>query len=192
MPRSFALMPNLLDPAIGPSPAVSDETLIARARAGERHAFGQLVERHYDFIFRTACKWAGARSDAEDIAQEVCIKLATAIGSFDGRSAFTSWLYRVTVNAVRDMQRARGRRGRNVDRFAEVSPESALPDQEEATAAGEVWAAVDRLPEKQRMAVILVYAEDKSHAEAAAFMGCKESTVSWHLHEARKSLRGLL
>ena len=192
MPRSFALMPNLVDPAIGPSPAVTDEMLIARARNGERHAFGQLVERHYDFIFRTACKWAGARSDAEDIAQEVCIKLASAITSFDGRAAFTSWLYRVTVNAVRDMQRARGRRGRNVDAFAEVSPDSAPPDQEDATAVNEVWAAVGRLPEKQRMAVMLVYAEDMSHAQAGEIMGCKETTVSWHIHEAKKTLRGLL
>ncbi len=170
----------------------TDGALVARARGGDRAAFGQLVERHYDFIFRTACKWSGKRSDAEDIAQDVCVKLASVLSSFDGRSAFTSWLYRVTLNAVRDMQRAGNRRTRNNDRFSEVHPEDAPPEQEEAATARELWAAVRTLPEKQRDAVLLVYAEDMNHAQAGEIMGCRETTVSWHIHEARKTLRGLL
>jgi len=171
---------------------VADDVLVARAKAGDRTAFGELVERHYDFIFRTACKWSGKRSDAEDIAQDVCVKLASVLGSFDGRSAFSSWLYRVTLNAVRDMQRARSRRGRHIDRFAEVSPEEAPPEQEESATAKELWTAVRALPEKQRDAVLLVYAEDLNHAQAGEIMGCRETTVSWHIHEAKKTLRGLL
>jgi len=167
-------------------------SLVGLAKAGDRAAFGQLVEEHYDFIFRTACKWTGRKSDAEDIAQEVCIKLATAIQSFDGRSAFTSWLYRVTLNAVRDMQRARSRRGRNADRYAEVAPDEYLPEQEDAATSRELWNAVRKLPEQQRDAVLLIYAEGMSHAEAGVIMGCKEATVSWHVHEAKKTLRGLL
>jgi RNA polymerase sigma factor (sigma-70 family) len=170
----------------------SDDVLVAQASAGDRTAFAELVERHYDFIFRTACKWSGKRSDAEDIAQDVCVKLASVLGSFDGRSAFSSWLYRVTLNAVRDMQRARSRRGRHVEHFAEVHPEDAPPEQEEAATARELWAAVRALPEKQRDAVLLVYAEEMNHAQAGEIMGCKETTVSWHIHEAKKTLRGLL
>jgi RNA polymerase sigma-70 factor (ECF subfamily) len=173
-------------------PIITDETLIARAVGGDRLAFGQLVERHYDFIFRTACKWCGKVSDAEDVAQDVCVKLAGILKSFDGRSAFTSWLYRVTLNAVRDMQRARSRRGRNADRYAEVAPDEYLPDQEDSAAAKELWTAVRRLPDQQRDAVLLIYAEGMSHAEAGVIMGCKEATVSWHVHEAKKTLRGLL
>lgn len=170
----------------------TDETLVARAKGGDRTAFARLVERHYDFIFRTACKWSGKRQDAEDIAQDVCIKLASALGSFDGRSAFTSWLYRVTLNVVRDMHRAGNRRGRNIDRFLEVHPEDAPPEQEEAATVRELWAAVRALPEKQRDAVLLVYAEGMNHAQAGEIMGCRETTVSWHIHEAKKTLRGLL
>jgi RNA polymerase sigma factor (sigma-70 family) len=170
----------------------TDETLVAQALGGDRLAFAELVGRHYDFIHRTACKWLGRRQDAEDIAQEVCVKLATAIRSFDGRSAFTSWLYRVTLNAVRDSQRAHTRRDRQHDRFAEVHPENDPGDQEDATAAREIWAAVRELPNQQRDAVLLVYAEELSHAEAGEIMGCKEATVSWHIHEAKKTLRGLL
>ena len=166
--------------------------LIARAKKGDRAAFGMLVEAHYDLIYRTAYKWSGHASDAEDIAQDVCVKLAGVLKGFDGRSAFSSWLYRITLNAVRDMQRARSRRGRQVNALALVSAEDAPAEQEEAVASNELWAAVRELPDQQRDAVLLVYAEELNHAAAAEIMGCKEATVSWHIHEAKKTLRGLL
>jgi RNA polymerase sigma-70 factor (ECF subfamily) len=172
--------------------AANSTALVNRAKAGDRQAFSQLIEDHYDFIFRTACKWTGKKSDAEDIAQEVCIKLATAIRQFDGRSAFTSWLYRVTINMVRDMQRSTSRRGKTVDAFSLVHPEDDPGGQEEAATAHQLWEAVRELPEKQREAIMLVYGEDMNHAEASTIMGCKEATVSWHIHEAKKTLRGLL
>jgi RNA polymerase sigma-70 factor (ECF subfamily) len=171
---------------------VSNNALVERAKAGDRLAFSQLIEAHYDFIFRVACKWSGKSSDAEDIAQEVCIKLATAIRSFDGRAAFTSWLYRVTLNMVRDMQRSTSRRGKTIDAFTLVHPEDDPGGQEESATAHELWLAVRELPDKQREAIMLVYAEDMNHADAATIMGCKEATVSWHVHEAKKTLRGLL
>lgn len=178
-------------PAIETADAVT-RALVARARNGDPEAFGELIEDHYDLIYRTAWKWCGNRVDAEDIAQEVCIKLGGAIAGFDGRSAFSSWVYRITLNAVRDVQRAGKRRGKYTDAYAEVSPEDQPAEQEEATTSRQLWDAVRSLPEKQRDAVLLVYAEDLSHARAAEIMGIREATVSWHVHEARKTLRGLL
>ena len=169
-----------------------DTVLVARAVNGDREAFATLIGRHYDLIYRTACKWSGRRTEAEDIAQDVCVKLVSVLKSFDGRAAFTSWLYRVTMNAVRDMQRSQKRRGRQITELTEVSMTEAPPDQEDAATSRQLWAAVRRLPEKQRDAVLLVYAEDLNHAAAAEIMGCKEATVSWHIHEAKKTLRGLL
>ena len=166
--------------------------LIKRAVNGDAEAFAVIIEGHYDLIYRTAYKWCGSRTDAEDVAQDVCVKLAAALKSFDGRSAFSSWLYRVTLNAVRDMQRARGRHDRKAGALALVSPDDAPPEQEDATAASELWQAVRTLPDQQRDAVLLVYAEEMSHREAGEIMGCKEATVSWHIHEAKKTLRGLL
>lgn len=191
MPRSIALMPQP-DQQLAAPPPTPDTVLVARAAGGDRLAFSALIERHYDFIYRVACKWSGTRSDAEDIAQEVCVKLASVLGSFDGRAAFTSWLYRVTLNAVRDQQRAQGRRGRHVERLSELQPSVAPPEQEEAATAGQLWAAVRALPRQQCDAVLLVYAEQLNHAEAGEIMGCKEATVSWHIHAAKKTLRGLL
>lgn len=166
--------------------------LVVRAQNGDAEAFGELIEDHYDLIHRTAWKWCGNRADAEDIAQDVCVKLGSAISGFDGRSAFSSWVYRITLNAVRDMQRAGKRRGRYADAYAEVTPDEQPAEQEEAATSRQLWTAVRQLPEKQRDAVLLVYAEDLSHAAAADIMGIREATVSWHVHEARKTLRGLL
>lgn len=166
--------------------------LVVRAQNGDAEAFGELIEDHYDLIHRTAWKWCGNRADAEDIAQDVCVKLGGALKSFDHRSAFSSWVYRITLNAVRDMQRAGKRRGKYADAYAEVTPEDQPADQEEVATGRQLWAAVRELPDKQRDAVLLVYAEELSHAAAAEIMGIKEATVSFHVHEARKTLRGLL
>lgn len=168
------------------------EALVVRARNGDAEAFAALIEEYYDRIYRTAWRWCGHRDDAEDIAQEVCVKIGQGIARFDGRSAFSSWVYRITLNAVRDWQRAGARRGRHAHAYAEVSPGEAEAEQEAAATSRQLWDAVRTLPEKQRDAVLLVYAEELSHAEAAAIMGIKEVTVGFHVFEARKTLRGLL
>ena len=168
------------------------EALVVRARNGDAAAFAELIEAQYERIYRTAWRWCGHRDDAEDIAQDVCVKIGQGIARFDGRSAFSSWVYRITLNAVRDWQRAGARRGRHVEAYAEASPTEAAAEQEAAATSSQLWDAVRSLPEKQRDAMLLVYAEDLSHAEAATIMGIKEATVSFHVHEARKTLRGLL
>ncbi|WDR07538.1 RNA polymerase sigma factor [Devosia rhodophyticola] len=166
--------------------------LVRRAQGGDADAFGQILTRHYDLIYRTAYKWCGDQSDAEDVAQEVCAKLGSAIASYDGRAQFSSWLYRIVLNSVRDMQRARSRRNRHVDALAHVSPQQTAPDQEAFVTAGQLWDAVRGLPDNQRDAVLLVYAEELSHAAVAKILECREATVSWYVHEARKKLKGLL
>jgi len=169
-----------------------DAELVARAQRGDRAAFAVLLEAHYERIYRLAYRWCGHREDAEDVAQEVAIKLAGALKGFDGRSAFTSWLYRIVLNAVRDRQRQGQRRMAQARALALVAEDEAPPEQEAGLEDAALWAAVRTLPDKQREAVILVYAEDMSHAEAGTVMGIKEGTVSWYLAEARKTLRTVL
>ena len=169
-----------------------ESALLARARAGDAAAFEALLATHYRYIFRVAYRWLGHESDAEDVTQTVCMRLPDAIRSFDGRAAFTSWLYRVTLNAVRDLQRSQQRRGRLADAVAILAEDCGPPEQEEALHVADIWRAVRALPEKQRDAVMLVHAEGLSQADAARIMGCKEVTVAWHIHKARKTLRGML
>lgn len=157
-----------------------------RACDGDRAAFEMLVTRHYDSMFRFACKWCGNRDNAQDIAQDAAIKLARAIHSYDGRAAFTSWLYRVVINCAIDWQRAQGRHHHAGE--AGMIGAAAPDDHEGSFYAKQVLAKLDSLPEKEKAALLLVCAEGMSHAEAAAALAVKESTVSWYIHEARKKL----
>lgn len=168
----------------------TDESLAARAGQGCRASFAALMERHYDRIYRLAWRWSGSRASAEDITQDVCIKLARALQTYRADAAFKTWLHRVTYTTTLDFIR-------RSQRMVAVEPSEiiTLVDRSVAAAAedavdgAELWSAVRALPNQQRDAVLLVYGEDMNHAEAASMMGCSEKTVSWHLHEAKKRLR---
>jgi RNA polymerase sigma-70 factor (ECF subfamily) len=142
--------------------------LIASAVAGDRESFARLLELQYDFILRAAWKWTRHQADAEDVAQEVCIRLGRSISQFKGKS-----------RREREKGRAWG-------------SETLATTSSEAESSEELWNAVDRLPDKQRDVVILVYSEGLTHAQTADILGLAETTVSWHLHEARKSLKSYL
>ncbi len=161
-------------------------TLITQAQRGDRNAFARLVELHYDLIFRIAYKWCGHRDDAQDIAQDVCIKLARAIAGYAFQSAFKSWLYRMVINTAKDMKRKDKPMDDIMDHEHEIAGGEASPD--EAHYAAQVLRAVSALPDNEKTAILLVAAEGLSHKEAATVMDCKESTVSWYIHEGRKKL----
>ncbi|RYE60399.1 MAG: RNA polymerase sigma factor [Oxalobacteraceae bacterium] len=173
-------------------PSDTTEHLIRRVKAGDAEAYERLISEHYHFIYKTAFRWLGHKSDAEDVTQSVCMRLANSIGQFNGRSKFTSWLYRVTLNSVRDLQRSHKRLSKQVDAVSVVTREEIDADQEDQMRVNDIWRIVRQLPEKQRDAVMLVFGEQLSQAEAAVIMECKEVTVSWHIHNARKSLKDLL
>jgi RNA polymerase sigma-70 factor, ECF subfamily len=168
----------------------ADEGLAVKAAAGCRASFAALLDRHYDRVYRLAWRWTGNNADAEDVAQDVCVKLATAIKSFRGDSAFKTWVYTIAFTTATDRLRARQR----IMPLA-LSDISALTDgaststPETDLIGAELWLAVRALPDQQRDAVLLVYGEDLSHLEAANILGCTEKTVSWHLHEARRRLK---
>ena len=173
--------------------SVSDAELIGRARNGDGAAFGQLVERHYDFVYRVAYRWLGIRQDAEDAAEEVCIRIAKALKSYQGSGAFTIWLYPIALNAARDISRKRSRDSASHEAFGVHSDiEAGADDGGDEERAAALWVAVAKLSEKQRETVLLVYGEGYSHAQAAEALGISETTVSWHVHEAKKRLRALM
>ncbi|MCB1513983.1 MAG: sigma-70 family RNA polymerase sigma factor [Hyphomicrobiaceae bacterium] len=175
----------------GAAATVDEDALAHRAAAGDRVAFATLLAGVYDRIYRMAWRWCGTREAAEDVAQDVVIKLATSIRSYSGEASFATWLWRVTYNTAIDHVR-RGKRISLVGSDAVMalvdSASLDTPEQDEMHRE-ELWNAVRTLPPQQRDAVLLVYGEDMSHAEAATAMNVSEKTVSWHLHEARKALR---
>jgi len=172
--------------------AASDQELVGRAADGDRDAFGELVERHYGFVYRVAYRLCGSRADAEDVAQDVCVRIGKAIRGYRGQGAFTTWLYTLTLNGVRDMVRKTGRESAKANAWAVEAAGCGAVAQEVEDPAEALWEAVRLLPAKQRDAVMLVYGEGLGHEAAADVMGCSHNTVSWHIHEAKKRLRVLM
>jgi RNA polymerase sigma-70 factor, ECF subfamily len=165
-----------------------EHRLIRAAQGGDAHAFEALVNMHYETMYKMAFKWCGNATEAEDITQEACIKLARGLGAFKFESAFTSWLYRLVINTAKDWYKKPGRQASSDG----LETASIATHTEEQIYASEVLAHVVRLPEGEKEALILVFWEGLSHKEAGKILGCKESTVSWRIHEARKKLGALL
>ena len=167
-----------------------EKKLIKAAQGGDGRAFNALLQEYYDVMYRIAFKWCGNRENAEDVTQNACIKLARNIGTFRFESKFSSWLYKLVINTAKDWQKA-NLRHKSVP-LPEDSPLGiTAPEGEAHIYAQQVMNAVRALPDKEKIAILLVCGEELSHAEAAAIMDCKESTVSWYIHEARKKLEDL-
>jgi RNA polymerase sigma-70 factor, ECF subfamily len=160
--------------------------LIRKAQDGNASAFGELVDHYYDTIHRFAWKWCRHRANAQDIAQQACIKLATSISQFRFQAAFSSWLYRLVISCAQDWQRSQQRHV-----HAELSGEESLPDEgraEDAIYIGQLLDQLEAIGEGMRETALLVHAEGLSHAEAGAILGVSESTISWRIHTMRKQM----
>ncbi len=173
---------------------MSDRKLISLVRGGDGSALELLFERHYGTVFRIAWRFCGVRQDAEDIAQEVFVKLVRKVASFRGDSAFTTWLYRIAVNTALDFRRksdaGRSRHEEYVENRIHHNPGPSAgvnPVDSER-----LRAAIDELPEKQRAAILLVFSEGLTHREASQVLGCPEVSVSWRIFQARKKIKGYM
>ena len=100
---------SITNPFADNSPDHEDHILVLRARSGDRAALEDLVQRHQGWIYNIAVRMLYHPQDAEDATQEILIKVLTRLSSFEGRSSFRTWLYRIVVNHVLNMKR--GRRG---------------------------------------------------------------------------------
>ena len=120
------------------------------------------------------------------------MRLGRVIRDYRGNGAFTTWLYAMTLNAARDHARKSAREDARTEAYGVhvlITGEAGGEPDDQAEA---LWAAVRQLPDKQRDAVLLVYGEGLGHAAAAEAMAISETTVSWHIHEAKKRLRVLM
>ena len=168
-----------------------DSLLVAAAAGGDRGAFAELLERHYDRVHGLAWQLTGTRADADDIAQDVCCILATRIGTFRGEARFTTWLYRVTVNVFLDRRKSR-RRFTALDETALAGRASPEPSLEATLIRSQVQERVARtvaaLPVKLRVPVVLRYGPGLSYAQIAEALGVCEGTVASRLNRALKRL----
>ena len=167
--------------------AQSDQWLVDKARDGDPQAWEVLLTRHRDRIYRIALRMLGDTDDAEDVTQDVSVALLGALAGFTGASAFTTWLYRIVIN--RCLQHRRRRRPTRplveADHPRVEGPEHAVETRSRATATA---AALTRLPEDLRSALVLHEMEGMSYREVAAVLDLQEATVRGRIFRARRAL----
>jgi len=167
----------------------SDENLACAAALGDRDAFAVLIERRYDDLYRIAFRLTGNRNNAEDLLQDFCTSLPAKLRSFRGDAKFTTWAYRIMVNACHDQRRKQQSHQKTVQSWGDLELLQRAMDAEAKENLGWLMNALTSLPETLRDTVALLLDGEMSHAQAGIVLGVSEGTVSWRFSEAKKKLR---
>ncbi len=165
----------------------SDTSLALAAAGGDAVAFSALLERRYDALFRFAFRLTGSQAEAEDLTQDICAALPAKLQSFRGDAAFTTWLYRIAVNAAHDRRRRQATQARAADGWGDWEQNRIAANADSAKAVDWLAAAMRRLSDELRDTLALVL-DDMTHAQAGEVLGVSEGTISWRMSDARKKL----
>jgi RNA polymerase sigma-70 factor (ECF subfamily) len=187
-----------------PSAPVEEMVLVDRARNGDLKAYDELVRRYQERIYATIYHMTSNHEDANDLAQESFVKAFQALKSFKGGSSFYTWLYRIAVNKTINFLKQRKNRQHmslnDLDFNAEHNPDlvALISDKTPRRDAGlselqeKLNAALLKLSESHRLAVVLHDVQGLSHEEIAKIMHCNIGTVRSRLFYARQQLQALL
>jgi len=176
----------------------SDSQLVARAQSGDQQAFAELVSRYSALVFRLAVSILGRDfiPEAEDVAQEVFLKVHHAIESFRGEAEFSSWIYRIAFNQAVNLKARVRFRSPHADEtvlYRMVSPGPGPYEQAEAAQRDRALAeCIQTLPEVYQSALRLYYWLGAGVGEVAELLGVPENTAKSYLHRARQLLHGML
>ena len=179
---------------------MSDEQLIEKILSGDKEAFRLLMEKYQQQVFYVAMGFVHSREDAEDITQEVFIRVFHSLGSFKEKSLFSTWLYRIALNTSINYINKNKRQkffteaGDNLmNLFNRNNEEKNAHQQLEATETEKsIQKAIDELPVKQRKAFILSKYEELSQRKVAEIMQTSEGAVEQLLVRAKKNLQNKL
>jgi len=191
-----------------PGADTSDETLAARAAAGDEPAFEALVMRYQARVFRLARRLTAEDGDAQDAMQETFLQVHRGLPAFRGEARFSTWLYRIATNAALMQRRARARRPTEsleayLPRFDGAGRHAGTPAELQAPCrveevldrrllAEKARAGIERLPDLYREAFVLRDLEELPTAEVAEVLGLEPAAVRQRVHRARLMLRGYL
>lgn len=172
-----------------PGAEVSEALLVKQAQAGQLGAFEALYRRHQGRVYALCLRMTGSRDRAEDCLQEAFVQAWRRLGSFQGRSAFGTWLYRIAVNQVLSLQRKEARQ----PGFIEIVDDKTgtpvdRPGPQDAGLSMDLEQAVGSLPPGARNVFILNAVHGYSHEETARMLGVAVGTCKAQLHRARRLL----
>jgi RNA polymerase sigma-70 factor (ECF subfamily) len=178
-----------------------DRADMERLQAGQEAALNDLMERHATAVFHFLCRMTGNEEDANDLAQETFVRVFKSCNSFRSGEKFSTWLFTIAANLARNHFRWRSRHpivsmdaenAETEQTLGSTLPANSLAPNEAALAgerAAAVRAAVGKLPEDLREAIVLCEWEDRSVAEAAAILEATPKAVESRLYRARQILR---
>ena len=186
---------------------IDDVQLVARLKQRDKSALDELVQVHGAKMYGVALQFMRNESDAREVMQDALVSIWNKISSFQGKSAFTSWIYRVTANAGLMALRKKKRRENDISLDAagsdeddaplpalQLSDQKPLPDKVVMTGelGEQVRTAIDQLPEPYRVAVLLRDVEELPMTEVMEATGLSEPALKSRLHRARLALREAL
>jgi RNA polymerase sigma-70 factor (ECF subfamily) len=180
---------------------VTDAALVERARGGDAEAFGELIDRHRDAVFRAALAALRDRAEADDAAQDAFLLAYRKLSTFRGESSFRTWIlsiaWRTALNRRRTWRRwwervaveRAGAGGAPVPAAADPTPEAAVAGAEMAAHVERLLAA---LPARLRDPLLLLATGDHGYEEMSALLGVPAGTLKWRVSEARRLLKARL
>jgi RNA polymerase sigma-70 factor (ECF subfamily) len=178
----------------------TDEHWVERARAGDVGAFEELVRRHQRGVYAFCRRLTGDHDQADEITQEAFVRAYSALDRFRGESLFGTWLRQIALNLVRSSVRRRRFEplgGADLDRVPDPGPAGergggSPADGPDPIRRRHLEEAVRRLPERQRLTLMLKVYEEMTHAEVARALGCTVGTAKANLFHALRKLRRAL
>ncbi len=176
--------------------STSDEQIIAKYQdSGEKSDLDELFERHLSRVRNVVFRIVLCNAMADDITQEVFVKVIRSACTFRAEASFSTWLYRIAVNTAKEHLRKQTQiRKLQKELHKKNHRPSERPDQVAmlGETISEIEQALAKLSPKLRTAIVLTALEQLSPKEAAAIEGCTTATMHWRIHQARKQLKQLL
>lgn len=167
-----------------------DNSLALTAAGGDAGAFAMLMERQYDRLFRLCFRLTGSQAEAEDLTQDICAALPAKLRSFKGEASFTTWAYRLCVNAAHDRRRRAATHARVASDWGDWELSRRAANEETDEALDWLTRAMRSLPDDLRDTLALIL-DDMTHAQAGEILDISEGTVSWRISQAKKHLATL-
>lgn len=168
----------------------NDTSLALAAAGGDAGAFATLMERQYDRLFRLCFRLTGSQAEAEDLTQDICAALPAKLRGFKGEASFTTWAYRLCVNAAHDRRRRAATHAKAASGWGDWEVNRRAADAEAEEALDWLTQAMRALPDDLRDTLALIL-DDMTHAQAGDILGISEGTVSWRISQAKKHLATL-
>lgn len=169
---------------------VPDDLLISRILTGDRPSFRLLVERYQNLVFTISFRITGKREEAEEVAQDVFMKVYNGLGTFKGDSKFSSWLYRIAHNTALNKIKGRKEEFKPIDTITgSFTGGSVLNEAEQGFTKADLNKAINMLEPEEATIITLFYLSEQSLEEIAQILNIETNAAKVRLFRSRKKLR---